>query len=357
MSRICIIGASNIKHISLISLYTRYFDENSIDYDIIYMDRYGIEEHTNATKQYRYNVKKISNKISKLMSFISFRKFAKGIIKEQKYDLIITWQTTVAYIFADLLLRKYKHKYIINIRDYVVEDRLIFKGIIRKLIKYSAMNAISSEGFKVFLPKGDYTRVNSINDDILQNNSFLKNADNHLPYKIGFAGNCRYFKESFRLIDALANDERFEIWYCGTNSEILAKYAEEKGIKNVKTMPAFSPSETMKIFSEFDIVNSAFGNDAMDNSTLMPIRLYTAVSMHLPMLVSDKTQLAKEVGQAKIGYVIENYDNLGDKLFSYLETINYNDFSQRCDDYIISAREQNSLFYDRLGSIIEVRNG
>ena len=43
-SKICIIGTSNIKHISLISLYTKYFDQHGMAYDIIYLDRYGIEE-------------------------------------------------------------------------------------------------------------------------------------------------------------------------------------------------------------------------------------------------------------------------------------------------------------------------
>ena len=44
-SKICIIGTSNIKHISLISLYTKYFDQHGMAYDIIYLDRYGIEDN------------------------------------------------------------------------------------------------------------------------------------------------------------------------------------------------------------------------------------------------------------------------------------------------------------------------
>ena len=34
-------------------------------------------------------------------------------------------------------------------------------------------------------------------------------------------------------------------------------------------MPTFDPKATVDIMAGFDFVNSAFGNDAMDNSTLM----------------------------------------------------------------------------------------
>ena len=353
MSKICILGASNIKHISLISLYTKYFDKQKIPYDIMYMDRYGIEEETNAQNQFCYKSDKISSKFDKIKAFLGFRCFAKKILKKNKYQCVITWQTTSAYLFADVLLTKYKHKYIVNVRDYVAENNKIIRVILRKLVNEASLVAISSEGFKEFLPKGDYTRVNSINDDILDNCTPVETLDHVLPYKIGFAGNCRYFRESYKLIQALANDPRFEIWYCGTNSEVLSKYAAEHDISNVYTMPAFAPSETLDIFSQFDIVNSAFGSDAMDNRTLMPIRLYTAISMHLPMLVSGGTQLAKEVNIWRIGFVIEDYSTLADDLYNYLVSQDKKEFTVACDKYIEHARRENEVFYKKLGEIVE----
>ena len=41
MKKICILSAVNIKHMSLISIYTKYFKENGMDYDVIYMDKYN----------------------------------------------------------------------------------------------------------------------------------------------------------------------------------------------------------------------------------------------------------------------------------------------------------------------------
>ena len=353
MSKICIIGASNIKHMSLISLYTTFFEANGIAYDIIYMDRYGIEEKTGAQNQFCYHASPIKSKKDKIREFIRFRFFAKNKIKKNNYDLIITWQTTSAYLFADILLGKYKSRFIVNVRDYVAENNKVIRFVLKMLLKKASLVAISSEGFREFLPDGEYTLVNSINDEILKDCKPLKRVDREQTFRIGFAGNCRYFRESYKMIQSLANDKRFEIWYCGTNSDHLREYAQKHNVLNVKTMPAFSPAETLDIFAKFDIVNSAFGNDAWDNRTLMPIRLYTALGMHLPMLVSAGTQLAKEVERGNIGFVIDDYSSLGDRLYEYLKNTDMNELAQNCDKYIGEARKQNEIFYDRLHDLIK----
>lgn len=46
----------NIKHMSLISLYTAELEKQGIDYDIIYVDKYGEIEKTNAKNVFRYEV-------------------------------------------------------------------------------------------------------------------------------------------------------------------------------------------------------------------------------------------------------------------------------------------------------------
>ena len=350
ISKICIIGTSNLKHISLISLYTNYFDAKNIPYDIIYLDRYGIEEECSAVHVYKYAAKATKGKFSKFVTFLRFRNFVINKIIKNKYEYLITWQTTGAYLFCDILLRKFKNRYVINVRDYIIEKNIVFYSILTRLIKNSAFTTISSEGFKSFLPKHDYVKVNSINEDMLQSVKGIPQNKQDV-IKIGFAGNCRYFRESFKLIDSLGNDSRFELWYCGTNSEVLAKYAEAKGYENVKTISGFAPSDTVKIMSSFDLVNSAFGNDAMDNSTLMPIRLYTALAIHRPMLVNNSTQLGKEISENQIGFEISSYVGLADAIYQYYKNLNFDMFSENADKYIKNARKENKLFYDALSKL------
>lgn len=349
-NRVCIIGTSNLKHISLISLYTRYFDKEGISYDIIYLDRYCIDEKTNANHVYRYSELTPSGRLAKLKMFWRFRRYAKNILKKNDYAYLITWQTTGAYLFADILLRWYKNRFVINVRDYVIENNIVFRAILKRLVKKSYFTTISSDGFRSFLPKAEYIKVNSVNEEILENicGRPLVKQD---PIKIGFAGNCRYFRESYKLIDALANDNRFELWYCGTNSEVLEDYASKRMINNVRTMPTFDPKDTIDIMSDFNIVNSAFGSDAMDNSTLMPIRLYTAIAIRRPILVNSGTQLAKEVVKGNIGYVIDGYSNLADNLYLYYQSLVPETFSSYCEQYLKAAREENEVFYSILSRI------
>lgn len=344
VNKICIIGTSNLKHISLISLYTRFFDRQGIQYDIIYLDRYCIDEKTNACKVYKYHEKNPKKRLDKLRMFWRFRKFVKDVLKNNDYAYVITWQTTGAYLFADMLLRCYKKRFVINVRDYVIENNIVFRTILKKLVKNSYFTTISSDGFRSFLPKAEYIKVNSVNEELLEKISARPIVKN-VPIKIGFAGNCRYFSESYKLIDALANDNRFELWYCGTNSDVLEDYASKRMINNVRTMPTFDPKDTIDIMSDFNIVNSAFGNDAMDNSTLMPIRLYTAIAIHRPILVNSNTQLAKEVTKGHIGYLIEDYATLADDLYSYYLALETESFSSACEEYLRTARKENELFY------------
>lgn len=349
-SKVCIIGTANLKHISLISLYTKYFDSNNVPYDIVYLDRYGIDEKTTATNVYKYTCVPKSGKFDRLKMFWNFRRYANKILKQNQYETVITWQTTGAYLFADILLRRFKGRYVVNVRDYVIENNRFFHRLLTRLVRNARFVTISSDGFRKFLPDADYIKVNSVNEELLDGITG-KPQNSGKPIKIGFAGNCRYFPESFKLIDALGNDERFELWYCGTNSEVLKEYAEDKGYNNVKTMPTFDPKDTIDIMAGFDMVNSAFGNDAMDNSTLMPIRLYTAIAIHRPMLVNEDTQLAKEVRSGSIGFVISHYDYLGNNLYAYYSGLDFGHFAKDCDEYLKKAREENKIFYNALNEL------
>lgn len=343
MKKICIIGTSNLKHISLISLYTHIFDELEVPYDLIYIDRYGTVEKSTAEHQYCYCAKKMTSKLSKIRELLKFRRFAKRLIKKNNYDLLITWQTTGAYLFFDLLLFSYRGRYIVNIRDYVIENNKFFYSLLKRLVAQSVFSTISSEGFLNFLPPAKYVKVNSINPALIPDESDAY-PKMQRPYKIGFAGNCRYFNESYKLIESLKNDERFELWFCGTNSEVLKKYAECYDIRNVKTLPAFDVSETLSIVQQFDVINSAFGNDAMDNKTLLPIRLYLSVALRKPILATEETQLAKVVSKNGLGFVVKDYNNLADDLVEYIETLNEKSFFDCCDTFLKNAKKENDDF-------------
>lgn len=97
--RIAILGATNIKHMSLLSHYLNHIDLNINEVDIIYTDKYDIEEHIqgiNNYYKYRVDIKEDWSFIKKAIAYYRFRPYAKKILEENHYDFVIVWEVTQA---------------------------------------------------------------------------------------------------------------------------------------------------------------------------------------------------------------------------------------------------------------------
>ena len=199
---------------SLISLYTSFFDKNGIDYDLIYIDKYNEIEHTTAKNVYRYSIEinREWNILKKLSVYWGFKKFAKRIFDKNQYDHVIVWKTETAIMFADLLLQKFRKKYFLNIRDYCFENNPIVFQITKALVIGAEFTTISSDGFKVFLPEYQYLTIHSLNMQLLKEckpKKRIKRRDEII--NICFIGYVRFFEVDKRIIDAFANDFRFNM--------------------------------------------------------------------------------------------------------------------------------------------------
>lgn len=200
MIRICILSAVNIKHMSLISIYTKYFEEHGIEYDIIYMDKYDEEEEIGAKNIYRFVnvIDRRWTKIYKVIKYSKFINYATKVLKREKYDKIIVWNDVAILMFGIFLAKKYKNKYCLNCRDYNGENNPIIYYIFKKAIKNSYFTTISSGGFKTFLPMYDYIDLYSYNYKLLQS-SQPRNQLSTGRLRIGFVGNVRFFEENYKL--------------------------------------------------------------------------------------------------------------------------------------------------------------
>lgn len=107
--KICILSAVNIKHMSMISIYTELMKKNNIGYDIIYMDKYE-EEKFECDHKYRYinGINANWPRIIKKIKYMMFLPYAARILNRNKYDFIIVWNDVAIFMFASYLSRKYK---------------------------------------------------------------------------------------------------------------------------------------------------------------------------------------------------------------------------------------------------------
>ncbi|MBM7665255.1 hypothetical protein JOC25_001714 [Solibacillus kalamii] len=348
MKKICILSTVNIKHMTLVSLYTEYMDNNKIPYDIIYIDKYNSEEATSAKKIYKYNLKINKNWtfMRKLFNYWGFKKYAKEILLSEKYDFIIVWNSFTAFMFADILTNKFKNKYCINIRDYAKES--LFPVFIRmkKVISQSSFTTISSEGFKNFLPKYDYLTVHSMNLKVLQNcipRTSLRKIDE--PIRITYIGYISFVENCYKMIDALGNDKRFILQFYGEGSDELMVYAREREIENVICHGRFEPSETSGFIQNSDVIYNLYGVGNLHVDTALSIKLYYAIYMNLPIIVFKGTYMEEVSSKCGIGFAIgkDDFVNLGNNFYDWYHRLDHREIvkkSQLFKDEITNSHKK-----------------
>jgi len=356
MKKIAILSAVNIKHMSLISLYTSYLEEQKIPYDIIYMDKYDEVEEINAKNIFRF-VNPINHnwsRIKKIIRYLKFVGYAKKVINKEKYDYLIVWNDVAISMFGLYLARKWKNKYCLNIRDYNGEKKWYVYRIFDRAIKNSSFTTISSEGFRSFLPEYDYISLYSYNSTLLKDAiPQNKKRDNNERIRISFIGNVRFFEENKKLIQAFKNDSRFELIFNGTNADVLAEYAKEINATNVYCTGSFPISMTTSYLNKADIINNLFGDKTIGVRTLTSVRLFHAAYMNIPVLVNAGTYMQDITDKFGIGYSVESIDdNLPDKLYKWYHDVDFETIKHGCQKLLDEAEKSNELFIRKLNEFL-----
>lgn len=340
---------------SLISLYTSYLESNNIEYDIIYMDKYGTKEASNAKNIYRHECKidRSWSKAKKIKSYLSFRKYAKKILIKEKYDFVIVWGIETSIMFVDYLVLSMKNKYILNIRDYpLIEKKLVFT-LLKRIIKASKFTTISSVGFRKFLPSHNYIMMHSLNKNVLdelQQRKKLRGKSEVI--RVCFLGYVRFFEQDKKLMDALANDDRYVLQFFGVGSEILREYAVKNNIKNVEFIQSFNVEETSKLLERADIINNLYGNESLSLTTAVSIKYYYAVYLRLPILVYEDTYMGEISND--IGFIFdENYTDLAERLYDWYHGINFKEFNRACENILKTVDYENQQFLNILNQVFK----
>lgn len=348
MSRICILSAVNIKHMAMISLYTERLLRDGIDFDIIYMDKYGEDEYFPAKNKFVFKniIDPNLPNWKKALLYFRFRKFAKNVLEKNKYDFIIVWNDVAIIMFADYLARKWKGKYALNIRDYCKQKIKPVYWLFKWVINNAAFTTVSSLGYKAFLPEADYIQVHSLNMPVLRKmtpRTSFRNPDE--PIRIGFVGYVRFYDINSRLLDIFKDDPRFELHYYGSHSEFLQDYAEKNSISNARFHGSFPIQETNLYLEKIDVINNLYGNKKISLDYALSIKLYNGVWCRLPILVCPGTYMEKIADEYGIGYTVESYDEkLPDEIYNWYHAMNFSTFNAGCERFIKTIEEENIQF-------------
>ena len=350
--RIAILSVGDYRHITLISKYTMFFEENNVSYDVLCTDRYN--DKTQREHVIQYGFPTTSNKSGKIKAFIDFHKWASKIIRSNNYDFIVVWNENTALLFADLLLKNYSGRYCVNIRDVDFLNQRVFNIVRGSVIRKSKFSTYCSTA-KLDFPKGyNYLLMRSMNLEVLkdvpQKAAFV---DEDSPIRIVFLGKIRFMEANDEIIRAFGNDKRYEIFFIGAGSENLQSYLSE--YNNVFLEGAYAPEETACFLKKADVINSYFGTKVLGFERMSSIRFSYAPYIHIPVIVGTNTNMETEGNKYGFAYGFGRHsiEEEADCFYSWYHSLKIEDFINGCEKYCQDVRKTDSDFYDALKDVIK----
>lgn len=331
-------------------------NQEGYEYDIIYWDRHNTKEGTGARKVYRYNFDMLdeSTKSQKLIGYYGFRRYVKSILNKEEYHGLVLLTTSVGMILYDLIIKQFKGRFILDIRDYTLENNKIYYYFEEKLINESSATVISSEGFKNFLPLYNYIIVHN-SKEITKSEKCIRSKHSRKvdTIKISFIGFVRFIEQDKKFISKLGNDKRFSILYAGKGANRLKQYCEDNNFTNIELVDQFPSEKTLDFYEQTDLINNVYGNQNPLLDYALSNKLYYAANLKIPILVSDKTYMEEVTKKYKFGFAIDdNSPNLGDLLFNWYQTIDWGVMDSGCETFIEDVDKDNENFRNEIIKVL-----
>ena len=332
--KIALIIPNNLWFCPYVKIYTDFFDKHAINYDVISWNRDGKNE--DGVIQFNYQANS-SNLCTLFYAYIRFADFAKKNILTNCYDKLVIFTPQVGIFLSRFLKRRYSGKYIFDYRDLSIEQKSIFKIPFIRLLKNSFINVISSPGFKRCLPK-DYEYLISHNFDINRvKRAIIEDTEpnNSTPIRILTIGGIRDYHSNKEVIDALANDPRFQISFVGKgpSADDLKNYSQNQDITNINFVGYYRKEEEDIYILNAHLLN-IFYPRKISHDTALSNRFYNSLILKKPMITTAHTIQGEYTEKYDIGLAVENCDNLKEKIIDYLENLDFKAYADRCNNLL-----------------------
>lgn len=350
---IALVFCGDLRYCPYINRYIERLEKADVDYKIFFWNRSGFDLNLSDHYIYYDQGSDLSNgKIQKLLDFIRFRGWLIEQLKKNHCGKIIALSTLTGVFLGHFL---YKKKYIFDIRDYSYEHIAPFYRIEKKVIEKSSFTAISSAGFKAFLPQHDYIIAHNFNrNDIVPGAMFKKSEG-----KINFVWNgvVRYFEFQKAYLDALKNDPRFNIVFHGDGPELdlYKEYCLNNGFENAMFTGSYNNAEKASLLKDAHVLNNCYGYTQGAGNKLkyaVSNRFYDGMIYHIPQLVEPQGYKPEWANKAGIGVSFAPDDEFADKLFYYYESIDAEKFDQACERELQRVIEEDDRFIKMIDTFI-----
>lgn len=357
--KICLVSFIAPYTIPYINIYLRKIKNANVECDLVFWDRDGnfkekIEDGIHYLP-FSSIAHQTQSKLKRYLQYIPVTKFIRQQLKQNKYDKVIFLQTHAAVACKGILLRQYPQKYLMDIRDYTLENFSLYRKAEREVIQNSYSTVISSKGYKAFLPEYEYIIAHNytpIKEEIvkeIRDREAKKSCIN-----ISFIGNVRFYEMAKKLLLLFANDSRFHVSYIGTGAVALEAFCKENNINNVTLHDRFKPEETAKFYKECDLINNLYGNHNKFLDYALSNKLYYAAQFQIPVLVSEETYSSKIAEKYHIG-ISWNPDekHAVDKLYNKFCEFDKSKMKKSSEDFLNMVIHENEIFENKIAKFID----
>lgn len=342
--RVGIIAANNIRYSPYIFFYTDIMSKNSIEYELIYPDRSGLEENFDGVS----HTLPWNSKMPTLLNYALYSNSVIKVIKLRKYDALIVLTGVNAAYLGLWLKRNYAKRYIVDIRDYSHENILPYFKLESMAVQNSLMNVISSAKFTEFLPKADYSVCHNVNQTEAEHADYSFCKANGI-IRIGYVGALSYIDQCKRLMKLVAVDQRFSLDFYGSSvsEPILKEYAQELGCDCIRFHGAYSGSEKAAIIQSVDILFNAYGNGIPLLDYALSNKLYDSLIHKKPILTCANTYMTEMGGPLAFPIDLSTTGTL-DELYDWYMRIDGHAVKMFAEETLSFALQENNSTRERI---------
>ncbi|VBB39415.1 conserved hypothetical protein [uncultured Spirochaetota bacterium] len=348
---ITLIFCGDLRYCPYLKRYTERLEKANVDYEVLFWNRAGLS--LDVPPNYHYYDRSSAEslgKIKKIKDFFGFKVWVFKHLEISKPHGLIMLSTLTGILLYE---KTKKIPYVFDIRDYSYENIGVFKELEERIIRLSSFTCISSKGFKAFLPEYPYIIAHNFNrSEIPEVREFKKK---NYPLKIVWNGTVRFFEYQKNYIDLFKNDDRFLLIYHGTGLELeqYKAYCVSKQVKNVIFTGAYDNSNKKKLLIDAAILNNCYGGRSGDElKYAISNRFYDGIVNCIPQIVEPSGYKASVSENNHIGIALGPTQDAPDRLFTYYDAIDENEFVYSCSKLLTEIIEEDDLYIAEIDKFI-----
>lgn len=330
--KIAVIGFNTMIRMPYMRYYKRLLEAHGVVADYYCWDRTENGETLRQDNVIDIKIRCGEGKIAKIFAMLKWRKKILQNLKREKYDKIIVLTTLPGVLLKKYLLKNYKGKYLLDVRDFTYDNIRAYQNAVKELCDNSIKTFISSPGFRQFLLSDNLMQIHNI--DVEQADYGAPDLSKNI-LTLGYIGQIAFEQTCIALLNKMKGSKYF-LYFAGIyKNDNLREYCLRHNIENVKFDQRFDSADKQKIYQKIDFVNCyPLAQYALPN------RLYDAIFCKRPIFAKTGTVLTDIVKKYDIGVVVDESDDIKNVLDDYVEKFDKNKFCEGVERCIADIEKE-----------------